>query len=164
MYDPTQNYDPPLRHITLTLPMVGEGEDDDSSHVWTEIEVQDLLDSSLAPIFQIPTTLMIPDLALSKIQIPTTLMIPDLALAEESIEDDILSDIEDHQAYLHSLEDDDISMHEPVSIPARVDRSPSQKADDTQGSIPPSLFQLQDREFRLPSSSTLIPNMAPFVL
>jgi len=50
MYDPTQNYDSPLRHIILTLPVVGEGEDDDSSHVWTEIEVQDLLDSSLAPI------------------------------------------------------------------------------------------------------------------
>ena len=48
-YDPTKNYDPPPRHNTLTPPVVGEGEDDDSSRVWTEIEVQDPLDSSLAP-------------------------------------------------------------------------------------------------------------------
>lgn len=99
-YDPTQNYDPPLRHNTLTPPMVVEGEDNDSSRVWTESEVQDPLDSSLAPDFDDADDTSDP--------------IPDLAPAEESIEDNILSDIEDHQVYLHSLEDDDISMHEPV--------------------------------------------------
>lgn len=100
-----------MRHNTLTPPVAGKGDDDDTSRVWTEIEVQDPLDSSLAPI--VYGTFQDSD---SDNNDHTSDPLPDLIPAEEFIEQDILSDIEDHLDYLHKFQDDDIPMHEPVQL------------------------------------------------
>lgn len=85
----------------IPTPPVAEGADDDpTSRVWTEIEVIDPMDPSLAPII-IRTS---QDFESDD---DNTDPISDiLRPAEESIEDDSSSDIADHQDYLQSDQDD----------------------------------------------------------
>ena len=90
-YDPNLDYDPPMRHNTLT-PLEVEGADDDpTTRVWTEIDVIDPLDPSLVPIIVRTSQDFETD------DDDTDPISDILQPANESIEDGASSDIADQQ-------------------------------------------------------------------
>ena len=116
-YDPNLDYDPPLRHDTPPSVAVEGADDDPTTRVWTEIEVIDPLDPSLAIII-VRTSQNFEssdddDDLISDILPPT----------EDSIEDNASSDIDNPVEHLPSDQEDVpplINYSSPVPPPVEM--------------------------------------------
>ena len=99
-YDPNLNYDPPLRNNTPPSVAVEGADDDPTTRVWTEIEVIDPLDPSLA------TIIVRTSQNFESSDDDEDLISDILPPAEDSLEDNASSDIDDPVEHLPSDQED----------------------------------------------------------
>jgi hypothetical protein len=126
-YDPNLDYDPPMRHDTPPSVAVEGADDDPTARVWTEIEVIDPLDPSLVLI--IVRTSKNCESSDDDNDLITDILPP----AEESIEDNVSSDIDDPADHLASDQEDIpplIDCPYPVPAPVVADLPGKRPRDD----------------------------------